>query len=562
MQSYAQTYPQLVNQLRALGYSRNDLILIRESYEVAMALYSARFQPSGKSFMAHLVGTASVLASVRVPSPLVSAGLLHNAYATGDFGDGNHSVTTRRRRRIVSAVGHEVEQYVARFPTVGWKSPEAKVATNNPAKLDPVDRGAFLILIADQLDHLSDLDFLYYRDRERQNYFENCGPAIEAAESLGMDCLAAELKQRIEHARTQDLPVELPEKRVAGGAFVVAPGSSRKRLGVTLREGLIRQRRYWLQRIPRFRRYREALRNIIRQTRSKDRDVGRLDPKSTTFTTLFSDGGRIERIATGFQFTEGPVWLAEERSLLFSDIPASCIFRLKSDHSVEIFRQPSGHSNGLTRDRKGRLITCEHGHRQVTRTEADGSITILANQFQGKLLNSPNDVVVKSDGSIYFSDPAYGIRPEQQEQPLEGVYRLSADGTRLALVAADFKRPNGLAFSPDETIMYIDDSERRHVVAFKVRSDGSLHDPSVFHDMNVPTPGAPDGMKVDTNGRLFCTGAGGVWVFDPDGTHLGTIVTPEKPSNCAWGDEDWRTLYITAVSSIYRIRVSTPGVRA
>jgi gluconolactonase len=185
----------------------------------------------------------------------------------------------------------------------------------------------------------------------------------------------------------------------------------------------------------------------------------------------------------------------------------------------------------------------------------------LADAFLGKKLNSPNDVIVKSDGAIYFTDPNYGIRPEEQEQEVQGVYRLSPDGEDLSLVASDFARPNGLAFSPDEKKLYIDDSERRHIRVFNVNDDGSLSGGTVFHDMNIATPGAPDGMKVDIEGRIYCTGAGGVWVFDPDGNHLGTIVTPEKPSNCAWGGMDSRTLYITACSSVYAIRAQTPGIR-
>ncbi len=228
---------------------------------------------------------------------------------------------------------------------------------------------------------------------------------------------------------------------------------------------------------------------------------------------------------------------------------------------IRAFREPSGNSNGLTRDKKGRLIACEHGNRRVTQTEKDGSITPLADRFHGKKLNSPNDVVVKSDGAIYFTDPTCGITPEQQEQPAQGVYRLSPGGKETSLVADDLARPNGLAFSPDEKKLYIDDSERRHIRVFDVSDDGSLSGGSLFHDMNVNIPGSPDGMKVDVEGHVYCTGAEGVWVFDPAGNHLGTIITPEKPSNCAWGDDDWRSLYITAVTSVYKIRVNTPGIR-
>jgi len=290
--------------------------------------------------------------------------------------------------------------------------------------------------------------------------------------------------------------------------------------------------------------------------------AGRLEAKSGDFRSLFSRDARIERVATGFRFTEGPVWFAEERCLLFSDIPASRIVKLTTDCRVTTFRQPSGKSNGLTRDREGRLIACEHDNRRVSRTEKDGPITVLADGFEGKRLNSPNDVVVKSDGAIYFTDPPAGIKPEQQELMIQGVYRLSADGTELALVASDFERPNGLAFSPDEKRLYIDDSShRRHIRVFDVQVDGSLSSGRIFYDMNIEEPGSPDGIKVNVEGHIYCTGPRGVWVFDAKGNHLGTIVTPEKPSNCAWGDNDWRSLYITARTSVYRIRVNIPGIK-
>src|SRR5581483_2605006 len=290
--------------------------------------------------------------------------------------------------------------------------------------------------------------------------------------------------------------------------------------------------------------------------------TGRLEAKSEAFNIFFPEDATIECVATGFRFTEGPIWFAEEKHLLFSDIPANQILKLTSDRRVEIFRQPSGNSNGLTRDKERRLIACEHSNRRITRTEKDGSITVLADKFQCKRLNSPNDVVVKSDGAIYFTDPPYGIKPDQQEQPIQGVYRLSPDGRELIVVATDFERPNGLAFSPDEKKLYIDDSShRRHIRVFDVQADGSLSNGRIFHDMNVREAGSPDGMKVDIYGNIYCTGAGGVWVFDPEGNHLGIIVTPEKPSNCAWGGEDWKSLYITACTSVYKIQVNIPGIK-
>lgn len=277
---------------------------------------------------------------------------------------------------------------------------------------------------------------------------------------------------------------------------------------------------------------------------------------------LFFRGSEIERVASGFAFTEGPVWIAEEQCLLFSDVPANKIMKLSRGDRIEVFRHPSGNSNGLTRDRESRLVVCEQGNRRVTRTENDGSITVVADIFRGKKLNSPNDVVVKSDGGIYFTDPHYGIEPCQREQPVQGVYFLPPDGNELKLVAEDFEMPNGLVFSPDEKELYVDDSSlgRRHVRVFQVECDGTLSGGHLFHDMSIRQPGNPDGMKVDTCGNIYCAGAGGVWVFDPEGCHLGTIKTPEIPSNCAWGDEDLQSLYITARTSVYRVRVNIPGV--
>lgn len=290
-----------------------------------------------------------------------------------------------------------------------------------------------------------------------------------------------------------------------------------------------------------------------------------LQPKCDRFFGLFPKFMTIERVATGFEFTEGPIWIAEDRCLLFSDIPASKIFKLSADRRVSIFRDPSDNANGLTRDRQGRLLACEHGSRRVTRTESDGTIVVLSDRFETHKLNSPNDIIVKSDGAIYFTDPTYGIRSEQQEQPCQGVYRLSPDGRDLTLIVADFIAPNGLAFSPDERTLYIDDSapERCHIRAFDVRSDGTLERDRVFADLMTPdVDGVPDGMKVDCQGRLYATGPGGVWVFEPDGYHLGTIVLPEQPANCTWGDPDWCSLYITAQTSVYKIRVNTPGIAA
>jgi gluconolactonase len=270
------------------------------------------------------------------------------------------------------------------------------------------------------------------------------------------------------------------------------------------------------------------------------------------------ESGDPELLATGFEFTEGPVW-QPDGALLFSDIPANRTYRWTAEGGAQLWREPTGNANGLTLDRQGRLLACEHSGRQVSRLEADGSVATVVDRYQGKRLNSPNDLVVKSDGAIYFTDPPYGIEPEEKEQPHHGVYRVAPDGD-IQLLADDFERPNGLAFSPDESILYIDDSYHRHVRAFDLRADGTLRNGRILADMDHPQPGSPDGMKVDVEGNLYVTGATGVWVFEPDGTLLGVIVTPERPANCAWGDEDRLSLYITARTSLYRIRVKVPGV--
>lgn len=273
--------------------------------------------------------------------------------------------------------------------------------------------------------------------------------------------------------------------------------------------------------------------------------------------TLF-EGGAPERIATGFQFTEGPVW--HDDHLRFSDIPAGIIYALHSDGQVSRWRDPSGHSNGLTRSRSGALIACEHGNRRVSISAGHGQPKTLIDRYDGKRLNSPNDVIVRSDGVVFFTDPPYGIEESAQEQPVNGVYAVHPDGTVLR-IAEDFIRPNGLALSPDETTLYIDDSRRRHVRAFALAADGRISNGRVLCDMDHPQPGSPDGMKVDEAGHLYVAGATGIWVFEPDGTCLGVIAMPELPANCAWGDADRKTLYITARTSVYRIRTTTPGMR-
>jgi gluconolactonase len=277
-------------------------------------------------------------------------------------------------------------------------------------------------------------------------------------------------------------------------------------------------------------------------------------------TALAGEGGvaagELRRMATGFQFTEGPIWHADGY-FVFSDIPADRIYALKKGEP-EVYREPSGHSNGLAFDWQGRLVACEHGNRRVSRTEPDGTVATLADSYQGRRLNSPNDLAIKSDGSIYFTDPPYGVRPEDRELDFQGVYRIGPDG-ELTLLVDDFIKPNGIAFSPDEKVLYVDDTEKGWVRAFDVGEDGMLENGRVFARLEGPGRGRPDGMKVDVEGNVYVTGPGGVWVFDPAGKRFDMIETPEVAANLAFGGAEGRTLFITASRSVYQVPVMYPG---
>ncbi|MCX6656527.1 MAG: SMP-30/gluconolactonase/LRE family protein [Candidatus Bathyarchaeota archaeon] len=279
-------------------------------------------------------------------------------------------------------------------------------------------------------------------------------------------------------------------------------------------------------------------------------------------STLIQENSEVERLATRYQFLEGPVWSSAGGFLLFSDIPENRIYKWVPDGFVTVFREPSGNSNGLTFDKRGNLIICEHGTRRLSMLEKNGFYRVLADRYRDKRLNSPNDVVVKSDGKIYFTDPPYGIKQNEQELTFQGVYSLDVEQEKLTLLSDDFDRPNGLAFSPDEKVLYIaDSSKRRHVRAFEVESDGNLSRGSVFAEIRSELPGNPDGMKVDLEGNLYVATAGGIWVFSAQGKHLGVINTPETPANLAWGARDWRSLFITAGTSLYRVKMKAKGVR-
>jgi gluconolactonase len=298
-----------------------------------------------------------------------------------------------------------------------------------------------------------------------------------------------------------------------------------------------------------------------------------LDLRNPGLHALIAPDAAIERVAGGLGFTEGPVWRGG--ALLFSDIPNNRIVRWRRlPEGPELTTYATGRSNGLTLDRQSRVVAAEHGGRRVTRVADNGTRTVLAERFQGKQLNSPNDIVVKSDGSVYFTDPPYALHPTApgttrpegwwtapipgKELSFNGVYRLTPDGA-LHLLVDDCALPNGLAFSPDESVLYVDDSAYKHIRAFDLRPDGSLTNSRILLDMASNDPGVPDGMKVDLQGNVFCTGPGGVWVCRADGTMLGRIILPELPANLAWG-EDGSVLFLTARTSVYRLQTKTRGV--
>lgn len=283
---------------------------------------------------------------------------------------------------------------------------------------------------------------------------------------------------------------------------------------------------------------------------------------------IVSAGQDVEELGTGFGgdlgVSEGPVWWKEGGYLLFSDIHANRRMKWAPGEGVSIFKEPTDRANGLTRDLQGRLVAAEHDSRRVTRLEHDGSTTVIANSFKGRQLNRPNDVIVKSDGCMYFTDP-WSLQRAQEEWDLDfsGVYRVTPDLGRLTLLINDFVLPNGLAFSPDESVLYINDSRRGHIRAWDMLPTGALAlgTGRIFADLSGDRDGVPDGMKVDVEGNVYCGGSGGVWVMDPSGKVLGIIVHGKSATtNVAWGDDDWKTLYITSRNELMRIRLNIAGM--
>ena len=270
------------------------------------------------------------------------------------------------------------------------------------------------------------------------------------------------------------------------------------------------------------------------------------------------DTSEAERLATGFVFTEGPLW-HPDGFYYFVDVRKSMFYRLTPGGKPEVLRENTGEGNGTTFDLQGRLIMCEGGNRRVTRTGADGKIEVLCDRYEGKRLNRPNDVVCRSDGSIYFTDPGLRVPLAERELPYAAIYRIDQSGAVSML--ADFEYPNGLAFSPDERTLYVANTRwAQYIHALEIGADGAMVRRRIFADMSSDeTDGVPDGMKIDVQGRVYCTGPGGTWVFAPDGTRLGIIRTPEVPANLAFGGPDLRTLFFTARTSVYSLRVKVPG---
>jgi gluconolactonase len=292
-----------------------------------------------------------------------------------------------------------------------------------------------------------------------------------------------------------------------------------------------------------------------------------LDILDERFAALVHPMSKLEMIADGFTWTEGPVWFGDHDCLLFSDIPSQRVLRWSEADGLSVFRAGSGFNNGNTRDRQGRLVGCRHGMRDVVRTEIDGSLTVLADAFEGKRLNSPNDVVVSSDGAVWFTDPTYGIISNFEgyraapEQASRNVYRLSPEGD-LRVVVSDFTQPNGLCFSPDETLLYIAESGSSHddavpsvIRRFAVEGEG-LCDLGVFAEIDT---GLPDGMRCDVAGNLWSSAADGVHCFDAAGTLMGKILVPQVVSNLCFGGPDGQRMFITATGSVYRIFVDIHG---
>ncbi len=286
-----------------------------------------------------------------------------------------------------------------------------------------------------------------------------------------------------------------------------------------------------------------------------------IKPENPSFNEVADPGAGLDTVAVGLEFTEGPVWIAgsgedEPGYLLFSDIPADIIYRWSAAGGLSVWRSPSGKSNGLLLDAQGRLLACEHGNRRVSLVLSPDSAVTLCGSYNGGKLNSPNDVALGADGSLWFTDPPYGLEGREQEQPAQYVFRMPAGGGEPVVVASNFERPNGIVFSPDKQTLYISDSARRIVRGFDVLAD-SLKERKPLAEIS---PGGPDGMCVDEAGRVYVTAGDGVQVFAPGGKLLGRILTPNQPTNCCFGGPEGKTLFITARPDVYAVKLKVRGL--
>lgn len=281
--------------------------------------------------------------------------------------------------------------------------------------------------------------------------------------------------------------------------------------------------------------------------------------REAEFTKVVAPGAKLEKLAGGMKFTEGPVWLAQQGGfLVFSDIPANELKRWSASDGLTTFRQPSQHANGNSVDRTGRLVTCEHSGRRVSVQEKDGTVRTLVDRFDGRRFNSPNDPVVKSDGTVWFTDPTYGLpKGESKEQDGNYVFRFDPQTKTTTVVAREFDMPNGLCFSPDEKKLYVADSGKpRHLRVFDVQPDGTLRGGAVFGQIDT---GVPDGIRCDAEGRIYSSAGDGIHIFTPDGKLIGKILVPETPANLCFGGADGQTLFITARTSLYSIPLLARG---
>ena len=291
----------------------------------------------------------------------------------------------------------------------------------------------------------------------------------------------------------------------------------------------------------------------------------KLDVHDKRLLEIFDEKAELDTISAGHRFLEGPAWHPYDKHLRFSDIKGNATLQWSDACGLSLYRGNSHMANGNTYDREGRLLSCHHASSRVTRMDDDETMTVLASHYQTEELNSPNDIVVKSDGAIYFTDPPYGREakvgiPRDRQLAFNGVYRLDPDDNSLTLLLNDFNRPNGLCFSPDESLLYINDTPERLIRVYDIASDGSLTNGRLFAETGGDGPGGPDGMKTDSEGNLYCCAAGGLHIYGSDGLYLGRLRTPMQVTNFTFGDEDLRGIFLTGITTLYRVGANIPGL--